>query len=143
MNQKIFVGLFPVIILAGIIGVLYPITVTEYRDSSVNTDQILGSKWMLQTFTINRQDIILSDKTNITIQFDDEQIVKGSGGCNSYFGEYQIVGEYQITATTIEGIEEHGVGGKLSFKTIMDKKKVQEVKEEQVKKFEIKLVGEI
>jgi len=118
MNQKIIVVSISLIVLAGIIGFLYPISVTEDKETLVNTDQILGSKWMLQTLTINGQDILLSDKTNITIQFDEKNIVKGSGGCNSFSGEYQAVGEYQITTTTIEGVEEHGVGGKLSFNSI-------------------------
>ncbi len=115
MNQKIIVGLISVIILAGIIGVLYPMAITEDREILVNTDQILGSKWILHTLTINGQDIVLSNKTNITIQFDEKNISKGSGGCNSFSGEYQAVGEYQITTTTIEDVEEHGVGGKIFF----------------------------
>lgn len=118
MNQKILLGIIPIIILVGIIGLLYPITTTEDEGKHVNTDLILYQQWTLQTLTINGQDVTLSDQTSITIQFDDENNAKGSGGCNSFSGEYQIVGDYEIKATTIDGIEKDGVGGELTFDAI-------------------------
>lgn len=117
MNQKIILGIISVIVIAGIIGFLYPMTVTEDQNKIVNTDQIRGPQWVLQTLTINGQDVTFSNKTSITIEFD-EQIAKGSGGCNRFSGNYQIIGDHQITTTTIEGVEEHGVGGELTFNAI-------------------------
>lgn len=118
MNKKILLGIIPIIILVGIIGLLYPIENTGDEGKNVNTDLILDQQWILQTLTINGQDVTLSNQTSITIQFDDENIAKGSGGCNSFSGEYQILGDYEIKATTIEGVEVQGVGGELTFDAI-------------------------
>ena len=51
------------------------------------TDPLDGTSWELFAYRKTRP---IEDST-ITISFEDEQ-VSGSGGCNSYGGEYQVNG---------------------------------------------------
>ena len=50
-------------------------------------DELDGTKWDLLFI---RKSAPISNR-NITIQFEDGQ-VRGSSGCNTYFGEYQLKG---------------------------------------------------
>ena len=63
--------------------------------------------------------VLLSNDIRITIFFDEEGMVRGSGGCNTFFGEYLISVEYQIFGKSEEGMEEQiGVGGTMPLESI-------------------------
>jgi heat shock protein HslJ len=118
MEQRKLVWLIPIIVVAGIIAFIYPFGVTEDRDPPVQIDQLFGSKWILQSLMIEGQEVTVSEDRRATIQFVGDGEAEGSGGCNTFFGEYQVSGEYQIIATKGGGEEQTGGGGSLSFGAI-------------------------
>ncbi len=116
MGKRKLVWLIPIVVIAGIIAYVYPIGVTEFRDQPVQTEQLFGQQWILQSLMIDGQEVTLSANTRITIQFDEDGMVEGSGGCNTFSGdEYQVSGEYQIVVKSVQGEEQNGVGGSMSL----------------------------
>ena len=118
MEQRKLVWLIPIVVVGLIIAYVYPIGVTEVREPPIQTEQLFGQQWILQSLMIDGQEVTLSAETRITIQFDEDGEAEGSGGCNTFFGEYQVSGEYQINATKVDGEEQTGAGGSLSFGAI-------------------------
>ncbi len=116
MQQRKLVWLIPIVVIGLIIAYVYPIGVTENREPPIQTEQLFGQQWILQSLVIDGQEVTLSANTRITIQFDEDRTATGSGGCNTFFGdEYQVSGEYQIVAKTVQGEEQIGVGGSMSL----------------------------
>ncbi len=66
------------------------------RQEMIGTEELSGKKWVLQSFVSNGQYISLPEKM-ITIQFDKDGKVHGSGGCNTFFGPYVIGADYTIS----------------------------------------------
>ena len=62
-------------------------------NSSKNMAKLGGVKWVLQT--LNGEEINLTDQNSeIFIQFDEaEHRVNGRGGCNRFFGNYEMEGK--------------------------------------------------
>lgn len=56
-------------------------------DAAVEASQLAGPEWILVAYRKSRP----IEGTEITATFDDGQ-VSGSGGCNHYFGSYDVQG---------------------------------------------------
>ena len=115
MRRRQLIWLIPIVIAGFIIAFAYPIRIVEQREH-LSTEQLIGKKWILWSLVSGGQKVLLSDDTRITVQFEDDGEVSGSGGCNTFFGEYQASGEYQIFGKSVEGSEfQMGVGGSIYF----------------------------
>ncbi len=118
MNRRLLV-LIPIVIAVLIVLFVYPVGVRESEDRPMKSEQLVGQSWVLDSLVNDGQRVLLSDDIRITIQFDEEGMVRGSGGCNTFFGEYLISVEYQISGKSGQGIEEQiGVGGMMSLESI-------------------------
>lgn len=102
MKQRKLVWLVPIIVVAGIIVYFYPFGDTEDQEPPIQIDQLFGSNWILQSLMIEGQEVTFSEESRVTIQFDEDGDAEGSGGCNTFSGEYQT-----------------GAGGSLSFGAIV------------------------
>ena len=113
----------PVLIVGLVIAFVYPLSEVVYRGQPIRTQQLLGGQWVLRSLVTDGQVVLLSDDPGITIEFDEEGMLSGSGGCNIIFGEYQASGEYTISAGTDQGNGDTvglggtqiGVGGTMSL----------------------------
>lgn len=61
------------------------LTPTEF-----NGQALKDSKWRLESFGPLGEVKIISSNTKITLQFGDDNNLNGTGGCNFYFGSYQV-----------------------------------------------------
>lgn len=61
------------------------------------TETILEGQWILRSFTIDGEDILFPEEKNITIRFDAEGKLSGSGGCNEFIGSYRIIYDNMIS----------------------------------------------
>lgn len=105
------------IIIGGLLVAFYPIDLNQGRTSQPL--QLTAAEWSLQSLVNSGLTALPLDNTRITVQFDEEGRASGSGSCNTFFGEYQIIVEYQISAQSVDGIEEQGgVGGSISLDNI-------------------------
>lgn len=56
-------------------------------------DMLLGTDWELQSFgTVDEEQTVLPG-TTITLRFGEDNQIRGSAGCNSYFGSYEVKGD--------------------------------------------------
>jgi heat shock protein HslJ len=55
-------------------------------------NRLAGTKWTLVSFGTPGAESPLVEGSTITIEFKEDGQVGGSGGCNSYGGEYQVKG---------------------------------------------------
>jgi heat shock protein HslJ len=115
MNYRLIALLLPVLILGGIFALLYPFEEILDGGSPVDISPLYGSKWTLQSLTLDRIIINLSNMATINIEFDDEGVAKGSGGCNTFSAKYQLSDKYEINATTVQDDIEMGAGGTISI----------------------------
>ena len=118
MDQRKLVWLIPIIVVTVVIVYMYPFGDTEVQEEPVQIDLLFKSNWVLQSLMIDSHEITFSEPRKVTILFDENGEVGGSGGCNTFFGEYQISGEYQMKSPGIEGEGIIGAGGSLSFGVI-------------------------
>jgi len=84
-------------------------------DSTITTSDLEDTKWILESYgEPGNQKDILTD-TEITAEFvSPEGAVKGSAGCNSYFGSYEVEGNQisipgPIAVTEMYCMEPEGV----------------------------------
>ncbi len=120
MDRRLVV-LIPIVIavLIPIVLFVYPAEVMESGDTPMKSEQLVEQSWVLNSLVNDGQRVLLSDDIRITIQFDEDGMGRGSGGCNTFFGEYLISVEYQISGKSEEGMEEQiGVGGTMSLESI-------------------------
>ncbi|WP_455277578.1 alpha/beta fold hydrolase [[Eubacterium] cellulosolvens] len=61
------------------------------------TETILEGEWILRSFTIDGEEILFPEEKNITIRFDAEGKLSGSGGCNEFIGSYRIIYDNMIS----------------------------------------------
>jgi pimeloyl-ACP methyl ester carboxylesterase len=61
------------------------------------TEIILEGQWILRSFTIDGEEILFPEEKNITIRFDAEGNLAGSGGCNEFIGSYRIIYDNMIS----------------------------------------------
>ncbi len=89
------------IVIAGLLVALfvYPIGVSQDRTTvSQQSIQLAAVEWSLKSLVNDGQTVPLLDAFKITIQFDEvEEMASGSGGCNSFFGEYEITIDSEIS----------------------------------------------
>ncbi len=55
----------------------------------MNQLSLIEQEWILESLVVDCQNIRLPDN-DITIQFSKENALSGFGGCNNYFGQYEI-----------------------------------------------------
>jgi pimeloyl-ACP methyl ester carboxylesterase len=65
------------------------------------TETILEGGWILRSFTIDGEEILFPEGKNITIRFDAEGKLSGSGGCNELIGSYRIIYDNMISIGSI------------------------------------------
>ncbi len=103
MDRRLLL-LVPVIIAGLLIALFfYPTVVGE--DRSLESPPLGGIEWSLQSFVLEGQTVSLIDCTSINIHFDEGAgTSSGSGGCNSFSSEYEIIVDSEISES-INGIE--------------------------------------
>jgi heat shock protein HslJ len=105
----------PIVAIVLLIATLYPAEVVEHRDEIVETSGFLERQWVLQSMTSDGQDVVSTTERKITFNINVDNL-NGSGGCNSYGGEYDATGEYRINVMNEEGVDQLiGVGGRISM----------------------------
>jgi heat shock protein HslJ len=57
------------------------------------SSQLVGPLWMLLGYGDAGNPTIVEPGTNVTVQFAEDNSLSGSGGCNSFFGPYELTGE--------------------------------------------------
>lgn len=93
------------IIIAGLFVALFVYPIGVSQDSTTQPLQLAAAEWSLQSLVNNGQTVPLLDGFEITIQFDaEEEVASGSGGCNSFFGEYEITIDSEISEVE-DGVE--------------------------------------
>jgi len=119
MEKRKFIWLIPVFAISLTVAFLYPISGEEQSEVNIPVDEIYGYRWILHSFVIDGEEIQIIDNSGISIQFDEENLL-GSSGCNTYFGDYDISGEYQIFAKSDPDQDEEqiGIGGTISLDSI-------------------------
>jgi heat shock protein HslJ len=55
--------------------------------------QLVGPLWMLLGYGDAGNPTIVEPGTNVTVQFAEDNSLNGFGGCNSFFGPYELTGE--------------------------------------------------
>ncbi|MGE5376664.1 MAG: META domain-containing protein, partial [Bacteroidota bacterium] len=55
--------------------------------------QLVGPLWMLLGYGDAGNPTIVEPGTNVTVQFAEDKSLSGFGGCNSFFGPYELTGE--------------------------------------------------
>jgi heat shock protein HslJ len=55
--------------------------------------QLAGPLWMLLGYGDAGNPTIVEPGTNVTVQFAEDNSLSGSGGCNSFFGPYELTGD--------------------------------------------------
>lgn len=92
---------------------------TTVLKQHIQIEELFEQNWILQSLMIDGQQVALSAETNTTkqfaIQFDEEGMVSGYGGCNGFTGDYQTTDEYKIVDKSDQGEDQIGVGGSMSF----------------------------
>lgn len=66
------------------------------QQENIESKQLIGKEWILQSFINNGELIVLYPNSKITIRFDKDEVT-GSGGCNRYFGSYKITNRNSIS----------------------------------------------
>jgi len=74
------------------------------QQEKIGNDQLVGKDWILQSFIDNNKSIKLLPNSEITIQFDQDEVT-GSGGCNRYFGSYKITDTNNISIGPLASTE--------------------------------------
>jgi len=69
-----------------------PPATTQPDPSAMPNDSLAGSKWQLTSINGTPIPVPTTSKT-VTLEFDSEGQVNGSGGCNSFGGSYQVQGD--------------------------------------------------
>jgi heat shock protein HslJ len=92
-----------------IFGLLFTIMVSSCTTSEISSvDKLDGTKWKLLYI---RKSTPLPDR-DITIEFEDGQ-VRGSSGCNTYFGSYKLKGTgisfSQLASTEMACMDPEGI----------------------------------
>lgn len=54
--------------------------------TGLNADALVGTRWLLED--LGGKGVL--DRVQTTVQFQDENRIAGSGGCNNYFGTFQV-----------------------------------------------------
>ncbi len=57
------------------------------------TNQLVGPLWMLLGYGDAGNPTIVEPGTNVTMQFAEDNSLNGFGGCNSFFGPYELTGD--------------------------------------------------
>ncbi|MFQ5951713.1 MAG: META domain-containing protein, partial [Candidatus Geothermarchaeales archaeon] len=65
-------------------------TSNGHIEVSTEGDAVLGGEWTLQSLLKEGQEAPLLSNAEITIRFEDDLKVRGSGGCNGFSGSYSI-----------------------------------------------------
>ena len=103
MDRRILL-LIPIII-AGLLVALFVYPTGVSQDRTTQAVQLAAVEWSLQSLVFNGRTVPLLDGFEITIQFDEEEeIASGSGGCNSFFGEYEINIDSEVSEV-VGGVE--------------------------------------
>lgn len=74
------------------------------QQEKIGNDQLVGKDWILKSFIKNSELIKLLPNSEITIQFDQDEVT-GSGGCNRYFGSYKIIDTNNISIGPLASTE--------------------------------------
>lgn len=74
------------------------------QQEKIGNDQLVGKEWILQSFIDNSESIKLLPDSEITIQFDQDEVT-GSGSCNRYFGSYKIIDTNNISIGPLASTE--------------------------------------
>ncbi len=103
MDRRILL-LIPIII-AGLLVALFVYPMGVSQDRTTQAVQLAAVEWSLQSLVFNGRTVPLLDGFEITIQFDEEEeIASGSGGCNGFFGEYEINIDSEVSEV-VGGVE--------------------------------------
>ncbi|MEE9282747.1 MAG: META domain-containing protein [Nitrososphaerales archaeon] len=107
------------IIIAGLLVALFVYPIGVSQDRTTQPLQLTAAEWSLQSLVNNGQTVTLLEGFEITIRFDEEEeVASGSGGCNSFFGEYEITIDSEISEVE-DGVEVPiEVGGSLVLNNI-------------------------
>ena len=57
------------------------------------SEQLVGPLWMLLGYGDAGNPTIVEPGTNVTVQFAEDNSLSGFGGCNSFFGPYELTGD--------------------------------------------------
>jgi len=97
LKGKLYFGIILLILVALIAGAC----AKEVEDE----DKFEDTKWVLESYGEkgNLQSVLEGTEINATFESAEHQ-VRGSAGCNSYFGEYEVSGN-QITISQIANTE--------------------------------------
>ncbi len=80
-------------------------------DDGVN---LANTKWKLVSYGLPGAETLIIESSAITLEFDDEGLASGTGGCNGYSAQYEALGDQlsfsEVTSTLLaceaEGIDE-------------------------------------
>ncbi len=70
-----------------------PQPVSEVVPAADLSGQLVGPLWMLLGYGDAGNPIIVEPGTNVTVQFAEDNSLNGFGGCNSFFGPYELTGD--------------------------------------------------
>lgn len=99
-------------LLLGVVAFLFGSIVVLAIIASHDADDLVGTKWTLDSILVDGALTPPVDGTTITLEFADEGVI-GSGGCNNYFGGYTVDGDAisftQMGSTQMFCMEPEGV----------------------------------
>ena len=106
MRGKLMIGIVLFSMLSLILGAC-----TEVAE---DTNELEDTRWVLESYGPVENPKTVLEGTEITAIFESaEKQLRGSAGCNTYFGEYEIVGNqvsiYQLAYTEMACMEPEGV----------------------------------
>ena len=70
-----------------------PQPVSEVVPATDLSGQLVGPLWMLLGYGDAGNPTIVEPGTNVTVQFAEDNSLNGFGGCNSFFGPYELTGD--------------------------------------------------
>lgn len=87
-------------------------------------ESLAGTHWMLVSFGKPGEETPVREGSNVTVEFQEDGQVGGSGGCNSYSGQYQVEGDsiafHEIASTLMACADQTVTGQEAQYLQALD-----------------------